>query len=205
MVLRSQDRWGWLEGSPQFSELNSCVQWDERGGEGNRSGVWVVCEQAVVSRMCSSLNKRPYSSLEVPTKILRSVLLQLTTGSVKKFIQVFPCYLPDKPKTPYWPSQYNVKKNYSSLIICMRGIILIPTNFSSLNQFRSVPLKTLFAPKMTITLTPELPSEPSQPRGLLCGQKCLQGIPSLCLYFILVSVTTLQCLRLSQVMTATPK
>ena len=137
--------------------------------------------------MCSSLNKRPYSSLEVPTKIIRSVLLQLTTGSVKKFIQVFPCYLPDKPKTPYWPSQYNVKKNYSSLIICMRGIILIPTNFSSLNQFRSVPLKTLFAPKMTITLTPELPSEPSQPRG----QKCLQGIPSLCLYFILVSVTTL--------------
>lgn len=33
MVLRSQDRWGCLEASSRFSELNSCPG-DERGGEG---------------------------------------------------------------------------------------------------------------------------------------------------------------------------
>ena len=47
MLLRSQDRWGWLEASSRFSELNSCVQWDERGGEGeslwSMGPLWIGC------------------------------------------------------------------------------------------------------------------------------------------------------------------
>lgn len=44
MVLRSQDRWGWLEASSRFSELNSCVSGTKEVERGNRCGVWVVCE-----------------------------------------------------------------------------------------------------------------------------------------------------------------
>lgn len=106
--------------------------------------------------MCSCLNKKPYPSLEVSTKTLRSGLLQLTIQSVKKFIQVFSYYLPANPNDLIWPPQHNVKKKYSSLIIRVRGIILIPTSSSLLHQFRSLPLKTLFAPKMTVTLAPGL-------------------------------------------------